>query len=149
RESVRDGRGPARRGDDPQLSDRESARARTRGQRRRRRRSAGDARRASSACCASGPRRGTGGRLATGDRHAAGARGPTVKSLQAGAVGLVLAAAAVGVAVAHTGGTNGYAVITVERGAVHYRLTLWPTALPAGIAASLQRARTGDASSQA
>jgi hypothetical protein len=72
-----------------------------------------------------------------------------VTRVLASAAGFALAVAVVGVALAHTGGTNGYAVVTVERGSVHYRLTLWPAALPAEVGASLQRARGGDAPSQA
>jgi hypothetical protein len=72
-----------------------------------------------------------------------------MKRLWASGASLVPALAVVGVALAHTGGTNGYAVVTIERGAVHYRLTLWPAALPADVSASMQRARAGDAPSRA
>jgi HupE / UreJ protein len=48
---------------------------------------------------------------------------------------------------AHTGGSTGYAVITVAGGQVRYRLTLWPAALPPSVAEPLQRARAGDAES--
>jgi hypothetical protein len=61
----------------------------------------------------------------------------------------VLVVAALGTVLAHTGGTNGYAVIAVERGVVQYRLTLWPATLPAEVVPWLQSARAGDAPSQA
>ena len=51
-------------------------------------------------------------------------------------------------ALAHTGGSNGYAVITAERDAVRYSLTLWPAALPAGIGHTIERARAGDGGSR-
>jgi hypothetical protein len=54
----------------------------------------------------------------------------------------------VGIALAHTGGTNGYAVVTIERGVVQYRLRLWPATLPADVASTLQSARAGEAPSQ-
>jgi hypothetical protein len=46
---------------------------------------------------------------------------------------------------AHTGGTNGYATITVRGSDVRYSLTLWPEAMPAAVAEPLRRARDGDA----
>ena len=59
---------------------------------------------------------------------------------------LVVAAAAV--APAHTGGTTGYASITVERGTVRYRLTLPASALPTDLADALRLARDGSARSR-
>jgi HupE/UreJ protein len=65
------------------------------------------------------------------------------------AVGVVLAATlAGGPAVAHTGGSNGYASIAVDRDGVRYSLTLWPAALPASVARTMERARAGDARSR-
>jgi HupE / UreJ protein len=62
---------------------------------------------------------------------------------------LVVGAALIaGQAAAHTGGTTGYAVITVGRDGVRYSLTLWPAALPPSVAEPLQRARAGDAPSR-
>ncbi|HEU5193153.1 MAG TPA: hypothetical protein VFW70_00335, partial [Methylomirabilota bacterium] len=67
------------------------------------------------------------------------------------AVGLALLAAAWtlanGGAIAHTGGSNGYAVVMVDGERVRYTLTLWPAALPAAIVERLGRARDGDAAS--
>ena len=51
-------------------------------------------------------------------------------------------------AAAHTGGTNGYATVTIDRRDVHYSLTLWPAALPATVASSLEAARAGDIASR-
>jgi len=64
------------------------------------------------------------------------------------ACALALAAAAVTSADAHTGGTNGYAVVTVDGAHVRYQLTLWPAALPPPIAGQIQHARAGDAGSR-
>jgi HupE/UreJ protein len=52
-------------------------------------------------------------------------------------------AAAVTTAGAHTGGTNGYAVVTVDGAAVRYQLTLWPATLPPAVAERIDRARGG------
>jgi HupE / UreJ protein len=61
--------------------------------------------------------------------------------------GLVLLAATP--ALAHTGGSNGYASIAIERGGnVRYSLTLWPATLPPTIAEQLERARGGDVPSR-
>jgi HupE / UreJ protein len=49
---------------------------------------------------------------------------------------------------AHEGGSNGYAVITIEETRVRYRLTLWPAALPTAVAEEIHRAREGDAASR-
>jgi HupE / UreJ protein len=51
-------------------------------------------------------------------------------------------------AAAHSGGTNGYATVTIDRRNVHYSLTLWPAALPATVASSLEAARAGDIASR-
>lgn len=51
-------------------------------------------------------------------------------------------------AAAHTGGTNGYATVTIDRRNVHYSLTLWPAALPATVASTLEAARAGDIASR-
>jgi HupE / UreJ protein len=57
-------------------------------------------------------------------------------------------AATVGPAVAHTGGSNGYATITLDRAGIRYSLTLWPATLPPSVAEQIQRARAGHAASQ-
>jgi len=51
-------------------------------------------------------------------------------------------------AAAHTGGNNGYATVTIDHRDVHYSLTLWPAALPATVASSLEAARAGDIASR-
>ena len=48
----------------------------------------------------------------------------------------------------HTGGTTGYASITVERGTVRYSLTLPAAALPSDLADALRLAREGRARSR-
>jgi len=60
---------------------------------------------------------------------------------------LLLAAGVVGPAAGHTGGSTGYASITVERTSVRYTLTLWPAAMLPAIADEIGRARAGDAAS--
>jgi len=59
---------------------------------------------------------------------------------------LIVLATAAPVA-AHTGGSNGYAVVSVEEDRVRYELTLWPTALPPAIGERIGRARSGDTAS--
>jgi len=59
----------------------------------------------------------------------------------------LLVTLAAGPAPAHPGGSNGYAVVTIEGPRVRYSLTLWPTALPPAVGAQIERARTGDAAS--
>ena len=44
---------------------------------------------------------------------------------------------------AHTGGTTGYASVTVSRGTVRYRVTLPASALPSDLADALRRAQAG------
>ena len=68
-----------------------------------------------------------------------------MRRLRVAGLSLALLAAAAGVALAHTGGTNGYATITVRGERVRYSLTLWPAALPAPVAEQIRRARGGDA----
>ena len=63
-------------------------------------------------------------------------------------LGLIGAAMIVGQAAAHTGGSTGYAVVTVGRDGVRYSLTLWPAVLPPSVAGPLQQARDGDAPSR-
>jgi hypothetical protein len=63
-------------------------------------------------------------------------------------IGFMLVAAAASPALAHTGGSNGYASIAVDRGAVRYSLTLWPATLPYPVAQQIQQARAGDAASR-
>jgi hypothetical protein len=63
-------------------------------------------------------------------------------------IGLALVMAAAGAASAHTGGSNGYASITVDRASVRYSLTLWPATLPPAVAQQIQQARAGDAASR-
>ena len=55
-----------------------------------------------------------------------------------GAVALLLAVGAVGDSAAHTGGSTGYATLTVERATIRYTLTLWPAALPAAIGEAIR-----------
>jgi hypothetical protein len=72
-----------------------------------------------------------------------------VTGRQALVVGLVVTAAVAtaGRAQPHTGGSTGYASLTVERTSVRYTLTLWPAAMPPAIADEIGRARAGDAAS--
>ncbi|HEY7204780.1 MAG TPA: HupE/UreJ family protein [Methylomirabilota bacterium] len=56
-----------------------------------------------------------------------------------------LALAGAGLAAAHTGGTTGYASITVDRGTVRYRLTLPSSALTSDLADALRLAQSGSA----
>ena len=72
-----------------------------------------------------------------------------MKHARSWAIVLVVMLSAAGHALGHTGGSNGYAAISVERSSVHYRLTLWPAALPPEVAELLRQARAGDAASQA
>ena len=51
-------------------------------------------------------------------------------------------------ALAHTGGSNGYAAIAVRGSDARYTLTLWPAAMPPAVVEPLQRARDGDARSR-
>ena len=60
------------------------------------------------------------------------------------AVLALVAAGTAGPAFAHTGGSNGYATVTVDGPSVRYSLTLWPAALPPAIADTLRRVRAGD-----
>jgi hypothetical protein len=60
----------------------------------------------------------------------------------------VLAGAPTPPARAHEGGSNGYAVITIEETRVRYRLTLWPAALPTAVGEEIRRAREGDPASR-
>ena len=59
-----------------------------------------------------------------------------------------VAAAAVGPAFAHSGGSTGYASIAIGGESVRYSLTLWPAALPPAVAEQLRLARGGHASSR-
>jgi hypothetical protein len=63
-------------------------------------------------------------------------------------VALVLAVAGAGPAVAHTGGSNGYASVAVEGATVRYSLALWPATLTPAVAEQLRLARGGDAGSR-
>ena len=57
-------------------------------------------------------------------------------------------AAGVPAALAHTGGSTGYASIIVSGNTIRYSLTLSPLALPAAVAEELARARSGRADSR-
>jgi hydrogenase/urease accessory protein HupE len=61
------------------------------------------------------------------------------------ALGLLLLAAGATAAVAHVGGSTGYATITVSRNTVRYALTLPTAALPSELAEALRLAQTGSA----
>ena len=54
---------------------------------------------------------------------------------------VLVAAAVVSPVFAHTGGSNGYASVAIDRDSVRYSLTLWPAALPPAIGDELRRAR--------
>ena len=64
------------------------------------------------------------------------------------ALALGLAVAAAAAAWAHTGGSTGYASITVDRGTVRYRLTLPTSALTSDLADALRLAQGGSARSR-
>ncbi len=53
----------------------------------------------------------------------------------------LLAVASASAAVAHTGGSNGYASIAIDGATARYTLTLWPAALPPEVAETLRQAR--------
>lgn len=61
---------------------------------------------------------------------------------------VLFAAATAGPALAHPGGSNGYAVITIDGDRVRYSLTLWPATLPPPSGEQIRRAREGDAPSR-
>ena len=69
---------------------------------------------------------------------------------RAGALAAVLAVALAGAgpAVAHTGGSNGYASVAIDGARVRYSLTLWPAALPPAVAEQLRLVRAGNGSSR-
>jgi HupE / UreJ protein len=56
----------------------------------------------------------------------------------------VVTAATASLASGHTGGSTGYASVTVEGQSARYSLTLWPASLPAAIADDVRRVRAGD-----
>ena len=65
--------------------------------------------------------------------------------------GLALLVAALAAAVpagAHSGGSTGYAAVTIADSAMRYQLTLWPPALPPEVGEQIRRARAGDAAAQ-
>ena len=62
--------------------------------------------------------------------------------------GLVLAAGATP-AGGHSGGSNGWAVVTIGREGIRYSLTLWPATMPPGVAEQVEGARAGDAARRA
>jgi hypothetical protein len=68
------------------------------------------------------------------------------RTLLAGLV--LLMAAAAGPVLAHPGGTNGYASISIGPSSVRYSLTLWPATLPAEMSAQIKLARAGDSPSR-
>ena len=57
---------------------------------------------------------------------------------------LIVSQLAIRYAVAHEGGTTGYATLTVSGAAVRYTLTLWHRTLPSPLAAELEQMRSGD-----
>jgi hypothetical protein len=61
---------------------------------------------------------------------------------------MLLAGTIAGPALAHEGGSNGYAVVTIEADRVRYDLTLWPASLPPPVREHVERARTGDGPSR-
>ncbi len=63
-------------------------------------------------------------------------------------VALCCLTAGVPAALAHTGGSTGYASIIISGNTVRYSLTLSPSALPAAVAEELTRARSGRADSR-
>ena len=66
-----------------------------------------------------------------------------------GALAFAALIAAASAALGHTGGSTGYAAISVDGNAVRFRLTLSPPGLPAPVAEDLVRARSGQADSRA
>jgi HupE / UreJ protein len=60
------------------------------------------------------------------------------------AVIAVVTAATSSLTFGHTGGSTGYAAVTVEGQSVRYGLTLWPASLPPAIADDVRRVRAGD-----
>jgi HupE / UreJ protein len=60
------------------------------------------------------------------------------------AVTVVITSVVASLAFGHTGGSTGYASISVAGQNVRYSLTLWPAALPPAIADDLRRVREGD-----
>src|SRR6185436_15136338 len=87
------------------------------------------------------PARARAGDRGDADREEPAMTCPAPRGLPA-ALLIVLATAAP--VAAHTGGSNGYAVVSVEEDRVRYELTLWPTALPPAIGERIGRARAGD-----
>jgi hypothetical protein len=64
-------------------------------------------------------------------------------------LGLALVALAIPNPVsAHTGGSHGYASVTVEANRARYSLTLWPATLPAATAEEIRQASAGDVASR-
>jgi hypothetical protein len=53
----------------------------------------------------------------------------------------LLAVASASAAVAHTGGSNGYASIAIDGATARYTLMLWPATLPPEVAETLRLAR--------
>src|SRR5438093_3798849 len=70
------------------------------------------------------------------------------RCLAAGLVLVTSVAAATDHAAAHTGGSTGYATISLGGDRVRYSLALWPSALPPAISAELEAARAGRAESR-
>jgi hypothetical protein len=60
----------------------------------------------------------------------------------------LLTAAAAGPAFAHSGGSNGYASISIGQSSVRYSLTLWPATLPEAVSEQIKLARAGDGPSR-
>jgi hypothetical protein len=72
----------------------------------------------------------------------------SVRLAIAGGLGLIIAIAARSDSVAHTGGSTGYATLTVDRATIQYTLTLWPATLPPAIGEDLRRVRADDAATR-
>jgi len=71
-----------------------------------------------------------------------------MRSAVLGALTLILVVGPSARVIAHTGGTTGYATLSIDRATIHYTLTLWPATLPPSIGADLQRVSSSDAATR-